>query len=163
MDGMRDEYLKLQDYNDQLLNERSVLAKRAAVGFGALTPRPNFPKLFSAHGKILLVGANGNIGKELTKFLIKYYEVYCLIRSAPTFAINSIFLRLISFHSYGATRGPNGQYYWEQPGFHNAALGKAHAEAVAAIVASSVLYTAIYLQRYEKGEGEVIAKKEVSL
>lgn len=45
--------------------------------------------------KIIVVGANGNISKIIIPLLIKNYEVHCLIRSAPSFAINSIFLRFI--------------------------------------------------------------------
>jgi hypothetical protein len=33
-----------------LLGERSVLAKRAAVGFAELTPRPNYKKIFTQYG-----------------------------------------------------------------------------------------------------------------
>lgn len=33
MKTVKEEQNKLQKYNDQLLSERSVLAKRAAVGF----------------------------------------------------------------------------------------------------------------------------------
>lgn len=34
MEGMKEEYDQVKAYNDQLLNERSILAKRAAVGYG---------------------------------------------------------------------------------------------------------------------------------
>jgi len=33
MASMREEYNKIENYNQELLGERSVLAKRAAVGF----------------------------------------------------------------------------------------------------------------------------------
>jgi hypothetical protein len=46
MSSMREEYNKLQAYNHQLIGERSVLAKRAAVGFASLTPRPNYQQIF---------------------------------------------------------------------------------------------------------------------
>lgn len=50
MATMREEYNKIDAYNQQLLGERSVLAKRAAVGFAELTPRPNYSKIFSQFG-----------------------------------------------------------------------------------------------------------------
>ena len=43
--------------------------------------------------KVLLIGANGFVGQELTKELIKHFHVKALIRSAPKFGINSIFLK----------------------------------------------------------------------
>ena len=46
MASMREEYNKVEAYNQQLLGERSVLAKRAAVGFAELTPRPNYRAIF---------------------------------------------------------------------------------------------------------------------
>jgi hypothetical protein len=49
MEGMKEEYIKLQNYNENLIDERSNLAKRAAVGFGSLTPRPNYSKIFASH------------------------------------------------------------------------------------------------------------------
>lgn len=45
--------------------------------------------------KVLLIGANGFIGQELTKGLIKHFHVRALIRSAPKFGINSIFLKFV--------------------------------------------------------------------
>lgn len=45
--------------------------------------------------KVVVVGANGNLAKELIPLLIKNYEVHSLVRSPPSFAINSIFLRFI--------------------------------------------------------------------
>jgi nucleoside-diphosphate-sugar epimerase len=45
--------------------------------------------------KIVVVGANGNISKEIIPLLVKNYEVHCLTRSVPSFAINSIFLKFI--------------------------------------------------------------------
>ncbi len=45
--------------------------------------------------KVVVVGANGNLAKELIPLLIKNYEVHSLIRSAPSFGINSIFLRFV--------------------------------------------------------------------
>jgi len=48
-----------------------------------------------ARKKIIVVGANGNISRQIIPLLIKNYEVYCLIRSPASFAINSIFLRFI--------------------------------------------------------------------
>ena len=48
--SMREEYNKIEAYNQELLGERSVLAKRAAVGFAELTPRPNYRKIFSQFG-----------------------------------------------------------------------------------------------------------------
>jgi nucleoside-diphosphate-sugar epimerase len=45
--------------------------------------------------KIIVVGANGNVARQIIPLLIKNYEVYCLTRSPPSFAINSIFLRFI--------------------------------------------------------------------
>lgn len=50
MASMREEYNKIEAYNQELLGERSVLAKRAAVGFAELTPRPNYRKIFSQFG-----------------------------------------------------------------------------------------------------------------
>jgi putative NADH-flavin reductase len=46
--------------------------------------------------KVLLIGANGFIGQELTKELIKHFHVKALIRSAPKFGINSIFLKFVN-------------------------------------------------------------------
>ena len=43
---MREQYNKVDTYNQELLGERSVLAKRAAVGFAELTPRPNYKQIF---------------------------------------------------------------------------------------------------------------------
>jgi hypothetical protein len=40
----------LRLHNENLINERSELAKRAAVGFRELTPRPNFKVIFSEEG-----------------------------------------------------------------------------------------------------------------
>jgi nucleoside-diphosphate-sugar epimerase len=45
--------------------------------------------------KLIVVGANGNIARQIIPLLIKNYEVYCLTRSPASFAINSIFLRFI--------------------------------------------------------------------
>lgn len=42
---------------------------------------------------MLLIGANGFVGQELTKELIKHFNVKALIRSPPKFGINSIFLK----------------------------------------------------------------------
>ena len=50
MASMREEYNKIDVYNQELLGERSVLAKRAAVGFAELTPRPNYKKIFNQYG-----------------------------------------------------------------------------------------------------------------
>lgn len=50
MASIRQEYNKIEAYNHQLLGERSVLAKRAAVGFAELTPRPNYRKIFEEQG-----------------------------------------------------------------------------------------------------------------
>lgn len=46
MASMREEYNKIESYNHELIGERSVLAKRAAVGFAELTPRPNYKQIF---------------------------------------------------------------------------------------------------------------------
>lgn len=43
--------------------------------------------------RVLLIGANGFVGQHLTKELIKHFHVRALIRSAPKFGINSIFLQ----------------------------------------------------------------------
>lgn len=45
--------------------------------------------------RIVVVGANGHISKEIIPLLLKHYEVHSLIRSPPSFAINSIFLKFI--------------------------------------------------------------------
>lgn len=45
--------------------------------------------------KVIVVGANGTIARQIIPLLIKNYEVYCLTRSPASFAINSIFLRFI--------------------------------------------------------------------
>lgn len=45
--------------------------------------------------KVVVVGANGNLAKQLIPLLIKHYEVHCLVRSPPSFGINSIFLRFV--------------------------------------------------------------------
>lgn len=50
MASMREEYNKIEAYNQELLGERSVLAKRAAVGFAELTPRPDYKKIFTQFG-----------------------------------------------------------------------------------------------------------------
>lgn len=50
MATVQQEYNKIEAYNQQLLGERSVLAKRAAVGFAELTPRPNYKQIFADHG-----------------------------------------------------------------------------------------------------------------
>lgn len=44
---------------------------------------------------VLLIGANGFVGQEVTKHLIKQFAVKALIRSAPKFGINSIFLKFV--------------------------------------------------------------------
>ncbi len=46
MATMKEEYDKLEAYNNQLIGEKSVLAKRAAIGFAELTPRPNYKQIF---------------------------------------------------------------------------------------------------------------------
>ena len=46
MEGMKEEFDKVKAHNEELINERSLLAKRAAVGFGELTPRPNIRNIF---------------------------------------------------------------------------------------------------------------------
>lgn len=45
--------------------------------------------------RIIVVGANGNISKQIIPLLLKHYEVHCIVRSPPSFAINSIFLKFI--------------------------------------------------------------------
>lgn len=45
--------------------------------------------------KVIVIGANGTIARQIIPLLIKNYEVYCLTRSPASFAINSIFLRFI--------------------------------------------------------------------
>jgi len=45
--------------------------------------------------KIVVIGANGSISQSLVTKLIKHFEVYCVTRSAPSFGINSIFLKFI--------------------------------------------------------------------
>lgn len=45
--------------------------------------------------KVVVVGANGNVSREIIPLLIKKYEVYSVVRSPPEFAINSIFLKFI--------------------------------------------------------------------
>ncbi len=49
MGGMKEEYDKLKAVNDNLAEERDKLARRAAVGFSELTPRPNLKKIFETH------------------------------------------------------------------------------------------------------------------
>lgn len=44
----------------------------------------------------MLLGANGFVGQEVTKELIKDFHVKALIRSAPKFGINSIFLKFVN-------------------------------------------------------------------
>ena len=44
---------------------------------------------------MVVVGANGNISREIIPLLIKKYEVYSVVRSPPEFAINSINLKFI--------------------------------------------------------------------
>lgn len=44
--GMKEEFDRLKSQNERLVSERSELAKRAAVGFSELTPRPNIRKIF---------------------------------------------------------------------------------------------------------------------
>ena len=39
--------------------------------------------------KVLVLGANGKVGKQLVKYLIKHYHVIALIRGAPKYGINS--------------------------------------------------------------------------
>ena len=46
MEGMKEQFEKLKLYNEELVNQRSKLAKRAAVGFGELTPRPQMKNIF---------------------------------------------------------------------------------------------------------------------
>jgi uncharacterized protein YbjT (DUF2867 family) len=43
----------------------------------------------------VVVGANGNLARQLIPLLIKTFEVHVVIRSPASFAINSIFLRFI--------------------------------------------------------------------
>jgi len=45
---------------------------------------------------VLLLGANGFVGQELTKELIKHFHVRALIRGPPKFGINSIFLKFVN-------------------------------------------------------------------
>jgi nucleoside-diphosphate-sugar epimerase len=45
--------------------------------------------------KIIVVGANGAIAREIIPILIKNYDVYVLARSVPEFGINSMFLKFI--------------------------------------------------------------------
>jgi hypothetical protein len=47
MVGMKEEFDKLRSQNENLINERSDLARRAAVGFSELTPRPDLKTIFS--------------------------------------------------------------------------------------------------------------------
>lgn len=49
---MKEEFEKLKYQNQQLINERSILAKRAAVGFGELTPRPNIKAIFNLNNLV---------------------------------------------------------------------------------------------------------------
>jgi putative NADH-flavin reductase len=42
--------------------------------------------------KVLVLGANGKVGKHLVKYLIKNYHVIALIRDAPKYGINSPYL-----------------------------------------------------------------------
>ena len=44
---------------------------------------------------VMVVGANGNISKEIIPLLLKNYEVFPVVRSPPEFAINSIFLHFV--------------------------------------------------------------------
>jgi len=50
MVGMKEEFDKLRQQNENLVSERSELAKRAAVGFSELTPRPDLKKIFFEEG-----------------------------------------------------------------------------------------------------------------
>jgi len=50
MVGMKEEFDKLRQHNESLIGERSELAKRAAVGFSELTPRPDLKKIFTEEG-----------------------------------------------------------------------------------------------------------------
>ena len=45
--------------------------------------------------RILLIGANGHLGQYLAQHLIKHFYVVALIRSPPTFGINSIYFKII--------------------------------------------------------------------
>lgn len=49
---MKEEFEKVKDQNQQLINQRSILAKRAAVGFGELTPRPNIKSIFNQNNLV---------------------------------------------------------------------------------------------------------------
>lgn len=49
---MKEQFEKVKAHNEQLINERSVLAKRAAVGFGQLTPRPNIKQIFGENNLV---------------------------------------------------------------------------------------------------------------
>ena len=42
----------MKAYNEKLINERSKIAKRAAVGFGELTPRPNIKNIFDENNLV---------------------------------------------------------------------------------------------------------------
>lgn len=52
--------------------------------------------MMEARKLVLLIGANGFIGQELAKELIKHFRIRALIRSAPKFGINSIFLQFVN-------------------------------------------------------------------
>jgi nucleoside-diphosphate-sugar epimerase len=45
---------------------------------------------------VLLIGANGFVGQDLTQELIKHFKVTALIRSSPKFETNSPFLKFVN-------------------------------------------------------------------
>jgi hypothetical protein len=79
MAAMREEYNKIDAYNQELLGERSVLAKRAAVGFAELTPRPNYKKIFKDHDldvDVLIPPHLKPTTEELVGSLIKCFKEF---------------------------------------------------------------------------------------
>ena len=42
-----------------------------------------------------LIGGNGPVGEAIVKYGIKKFFVHMLLKEAPTFGINSIFLKMI--------------------------------------------------------------------
>lgn len=80
MAAMRNEYDKIETYNQELLGERSVLAKRAAVGFAELTPRPNYKKICGDNGleftKLLPEGVKPSTEELVSALFRRFKDFY---------------------------------------------------------------------------------------
>ncbi len=79
--AMKDEYEKVKRLNFDLVSERSELAKRAAVSFSELTPRPRYRQLFQEEGldfEAVTKGVKKKISTEafLRVLLARFKEVY---------------------------------------------------------------------------------------